>query len=69
MLTEVKSGESRTRKSLKMFLESHQKSPYDIRFSVQNYSEYNNVRSYSLYAVFKLGMWNVELRKAIEALL
>lgn len=66
---EVKSGEGRTLKSIQMFLESHQKSPYGIRFSVQNYSEYNSIRSYPLYAVFKLGLWNVELRKAIESLL
>ena len=65
---EVKSGEGRTLKSIQMFLESHQKSPYGIRFSVQNYSAYNKIRSYPLYAVFQLGMWNSELRKAIEAL-
>ena len=66
---EVKSGEGRTLKSIQMFLESHPKSPYGIRFSVQNYSEYNKIRSYPLYAVFQLGMWNSELRKAIEALI
>ncbi len=66
---EVKSGEGRTLKSIQMFLESHQKSPYGIRFSTQNYSEYNKIRSYPLYAVFQLGMWNDKLRKAIEALL
>ena len=66
---EVKSGEGRTLKSMQMFLESHQKSPYGIRFSTQNYSEYNKVRSYPLYAVFQLGSWHSELREAIEALL
>lgn len=65
---EVKSGEGRTLKSMQLFLESHTKSPYGIRFSTQNYSEYNKIRSYPLYAVFQLGMWNSELRKAIEAL-
>lgn len=66
---EVKSGEGRTLKSMNIFLESHQKSPYGIRFSVQNYSEYNKVRSYPLYAIFQLGMWNENLRKAVESLL
>ena len=65
---EVKSGEGRTLKSIQMFLESHQKSPYGIRFSIQNYSEYNKIRSYPLYAVFQLGIWNNTLRKAIEEL-
>ncbi len=65
---EVKSGEGRTLKSMQTFLESHTKSSYGIRFSIQNYSEYNNVRSYPLYAVFQLGMWDNELRKAIEFL-
>jgi predicted AAA+ superfamily ATPase len=65
---EVKSGEGRTLKSMQTFLESHTKSAYGIRFSTQNYSEYNKVRSYPLYAVFQLAMWDGELRKAIEAL-
>jgi len=66
---EVKSGEGRTLRSLQMFLDSHQKSPYGIRFSTQNYSEYNKIRSYPLYAAFQLGMWQNELRKSIESLL
>jgi len=65
---EVKSGEGRTLKSMQTFLESHSKSAYGIRFSTQNYSEYNKVRSYPLYAVFQLATWDGELRKAIEAL-
>ncbi len=66
---EVKRGEGRTLRSLQMFLESHEKSPYGIRFSTQNYSEHNNVRSYPLYAVCTLSMWQHELRSAIEALI
>jgi predicted AAA+ superfamily ATPase len=65
---EAKSGEGRTLKSMQIFLESHTKSPYGIRFSTQNYSEYNHVRSYPLYAIFQLGMWNNELNKAMHAL-
>ncbi len=66
---EVKSGEGRTLKSIQMFLETHPKSPYGIRFSTQNYSEHNKIRSYPLYAACKLGMWQDELRKAFKVLL
>jgi len=66
---EVKSRQGRTRKSMQIFLESHQKSPYGIRFSTQNYSDHEKVRSYPLYAICQLGLWQSELRKAIESLL
>ncbi len=66
---EVKSGQGRTLKSMQIFLESHQKSPYGIRFSTQNYSEHEKIRSYPLYAICQLGLWHSELRKAIESLL
>jgi predicted AAA+ superfamily ATPase len=48
---EVKSGEGRSLKSLRLFLETHPKSPYGIRFSIHNYSNFNNIHSYPLYAV------------------
>lgn len=48
---EVKSGKGTTLKSMHVFLENHQQSPYGIRFSTQNYSVYQNVRSLPLYAV------------------
>lgn len=48
---EVKGGAGSTLKSMHMFLESHAQSPYGIRFSTQNYSKYNNVHSYPLYAI------------------
>lgn len=51
---EVKSGSGSTLKSMNMFLEKHKKSPYGIRFSTQNYSFYNKVYSYPLYAVYKV---------------
>lgn len=48
---EVKSGEGRSLKSLRLFLETHPKSPYGIRFSTHNYSNFNGIHSYPLYAV------------------
>jgi len=48
---EVKSGKGRTLKSMQLFLESHQNSPYGIRFSTNNYSVYEKIHSYPLYAI------------------
>jgi predicted AAA+ superfamily ATPase len=48
---EVKSGAGSTLKSMRMFLDSHPQSPYGIRFSSNNYSDYGNIHSYPLYAI------------------
>ncbi len=48
---EVKSGKGTTLKSMHVFLENHPQSPYGIKFSTQNYSVYQNIRSLPLYAV------------------
>lgn len=48
---EVKSGAGSTLKSMHSFLEKHPHSPYGIRFSTQNYSVYEKIRSYPLYAI------------------
>jgi predicted AAA+ superfamily ATPase len=48
---EVKSGKGSTLKSMHVFLENHPQSPYGIKFSTQNYSSYQNIRSLPLYAV------------------
>ena len=48
---EVKSGTSGTLKSLHLFLQLHQASPYGIRFSTQNYSIHEKIHSYPLYAI------------------
>ncbi len=48
---EVKSGSGTTLKSMHMFLDSHPKTTHGLRFSTQNYSIYNNIQSYPLYAV------------------
>lgn len=48
---EVKSGAGSTLKSMHSFLRTHQDSPYGLRFSTQNYSVYENIYSYPLYAV------------------
>lgn len=48
---EVKSGAGSTLKSMHMFLDSHPKSPYGIRFSTQQYSVHQKIHSYPLYAI------------------
>lgn len=48
---EVKSGTGRSMKSMHYFLENHKKSPYGIRFSANNYSQYDKINSYPLYAI------------------
>lgn len=51
---EVKSGEGTTLKSMRLFLDSHPLSLYGIKFSTQNYSVYEKINSYPLYAVSKI---------------
>ena len=48
---EVKSGSGSTLKSMHMFLESHEQSPYGLRFSTNNYSIHENIHSYPLYSI------------------
>ncbi len=48
---ETKSGYGSTLKSLRLFLQTHPQSPYGIRFSTHNYSEFDHIHSYPLYAV------------------
>lgn len=48
---EVKSGKGSSIKSMRLFLDSHSDSPYGIRFSTHNYSIFENIHSYPLYAV------------------
>lgn len=66
---EVKSGLGRTLKSIRTFLDSHQKSSYGIRFSTQNYSVHENIYSYPLYAICTvMSDKNLEIRQAIDRL-
>ena len=64
---EVKSGDGRTLKSMSMFLETHAESPFGIRFSAQNYSEWQKIHSRPLYAVCSLA--HEDQKKAIEYLI
>lgn len=48
---EVKSGAGSTLKSMHIFLDKHPKSDFGIRFSTQNYSLYEKIKSYPLYAI------------------
>ena len=50
---EVKSGTTGSLKSLTEYVNSHPKTAYSLRFSAHNYSEYQNLRSYPLYAIAK----------------
>lgn len=67
---EVKSGTGRTLKSLQSFLESHMTSPYGIRFSTNNYSEYQRIKSFPLYAIASVvSEEDAEVRKALSYLI
>ena len=48
---EVKSGVTGALKSLHLFLETHKNSPYGVKFSTQNYSVFEKIHAYPLYAV------------------
>lgn len=47
---EIKSGKQGSMQSLHLFL-LEKKSPYGVRFSLENYAVYDNIRVYPLYAV------------------
>lgn len=64
---EVKSGHGSTLRSLHLFLETHTRSTYGVRFSAQNYSEYERIHSYPLYAVAKIALQNKDI--VLKALL
>ncbi|CAN5425958.1 ATP-binding protein [soil metagenome] len=51
---EVKSGKGNTLRSMQLFLENHPNSLYGIRFSTNNYSTYEKIHSYPLYAIAKV---------------
>lgn len=65
---EVKSSLGTRLKSLHSFLESHEAADYGIRFSAHNYSRFENIHSYPLYAVAKIGAQSSAVRDSIEAL-
>lgn len=67
---EVKSGAGSTLRSMHSFLESHKGSLYGIRFSAQNYSQYQNIKSLPLYAIASMMIAkNQELKNAVELLI
>lgn len=67
---EVKSGDGRTLKSIQYFLSTHKQSPYGIRFSTNNYSVYNHIHAYPLYAIAQVIMQtNPQLHFAIQNLI
>lgn len=66
---EVKSGASKRIKSMHIFLESHPKSSYGIRFWTDIYSIEKNIHSYPLYAVAKPLIDNNEFVREAHAYL
>jgi len=66
---EVKAGRSKRIKSMQLFLESHTNSSYGLRFSADNYSIYQRIHSYPLYAVTKpLIDASQDMKMALESL-
>jgi predicted AAA+ superfamily ATPase len=66
---EVKSGTGTAMRSMRSFLEKHPNCPYGIRFSTNNYSHYENIHSYPLYAVAHLAASiDDEIKEALLAL-
>ncbi len=63
---EVKSGHGTTLRSLRLFLESHPKSPFGIRFSALDYSFIDGLDSRPLYSVVSLA--HESQREALEYL-
>jgi len=66
---EVKSGKGRTLRSIQSFLNSHQNSHYGIRFSTNNYSVYEKIHSYPLYAIAKIMISNEDVKDSLNALI
>lgn len=48
---EVKSDKGNTLKSMHLFLDSHPDSPYGVKFSTHNFSLFEKIHAYPLYAV------------------
>ncbi len=66
---EVKSSQGTRLRSLHMFLETHENSPYGIRFSTHPYSIYEKVHSYPLYAIANIAAnANEDIKKSFEDL-
>jgi uncharacterized protein len=66
---EIKSGKGTAMRSMHLFLEKHPNSPYGIRFSTHNYSRYENIHSYPLYALASLtASADEDIKKALLAL-
>lgn len=64
---EVKSGKGNNLTSMKLFLESHLKSKFGIRYSTNNYSIHENIHSYPLYAVpLSIGWQYIDFPSAKE---
>lgn len=66
---EVKAGTGSTLQSLKHFLTTHNHCPYGLRFSQNNYSDFQNIKSYPLYAIAQvMGQADSEMKQAMLSL-
>jgi uncharacterized protein len=66
---EVKSGSGRTLKSIHYFLETHKQTSYGIKFSTNNYSQFDHIHSYPLYAIAQPVIeHNQDMKAAIQSL-
>ena len=63
---EVKSGHGAGMQSMRVFLRSHVDSMYGIRFSIHNYSIYDQIHSYPLYAVAGISDNRERLLKLVQ---
>ncbi len=61
---EVKSGKTGTLKSMHQFLLKYPQTPYGLRFSIQQYSVYEKIKTYPLYA---LSAAFPEIRQRVQA--
>jgi len=61
----VKNNDRRSLKNLRLFLDLKPQSPYGIRFSLHNFSSFDKIASYPLYAVAKIS----DQVKAIQQLI
>jgi predicted AAA+ superfamily ATPase len=64
---EAKSGDGRSLKSMHLFLQMHGTSSYGMRFSAQNYSNFDHIISKPLYDVVSLA--HEDQKEALQFLL
>jgi hypothetical protein len=54
---------------MQLFLETHQNSPYGVRFSTNNYSVFEKIHSYPLYAIAKMVVTDEGVKESLISLI